>query len=81
MYVQAWYCYDYPYSCYWATLTVGQADVYAGGGAGKRATARWACASGDTVGWRAYVDVDLIDWNDPPGLTYSAIMNLPCSPT
>lgn len=81
VYLQAWYCNPYPINCYWATLTVGQADVYAGGGSGKWANARWACASKNTVGWRGFVDVDLIGWNDPPGYTYSDIVNLACSPT
>ncbi|CCF85303.1 conserved hypothetical protein [Nitrolancea hollandica Lb] len=80
VYLQAWYCYDYPYSCYWATLTVDQEDVYAGGGSANRAAARWNCANNNTVGWRGYVDVDLIGWSDPAGYTYSDIVNLPCSP-
>ena len=81
MYLQAWYCNDYPYSCYWATLTVDQADVYEGGGSGNRATARWNCANSNEVGWRGYVDVDLDNWSDPPGFTYTNIKNLACSPT
>jgi hypothetical protein len=81
VYLQAWWCDDYPYSCYWATLTVGQADVYNGGGGGNRATARWDCASDNVVGWRAFVDVDLDNWSDPAGYTYTDPVNLACSPS
>lgn len=80
VYLQALHCYNYPYNCNWATLNVGQADVLAGGGGGRRATARWHCASHNTVGWRAFVDVDLDNWGDPAGFTYGEPIDRDCSP-
>jgi hypothetical protein len=77
-YLQAYWC-DI-YGCRFITVSSGKADVYAGGGSGKRATARLACASSHTVGWRGFVDVNLDNWSDPSGYTYSAIENLACSP-
>lgn len=77
-YLQAWYCSG---NCYWVTLTATAGSVQPGPGAGKRTTARWNCANGNSVGWRGFVDVDLDNWSDPPGFTYSNIRNLPCSPT
>ena len=77
-YLQAYWC-DI-YGCRFITVASGKADVYAGGGSGKRATARKACASYRTVGWRGFVDVNLDNWSDPSGYTYSAIENLLCSP-
>jgi len=77
-YLQAYWC-DY-YGCRFITVSSGQADVYAGGGSGNRATARLACASSHTVGWRGFVDVNLDNWSDPSGYTYSSIVNLACSP-
>jgi len=41
-YLQAYWC-DI-YGCRFITVASGKADVYAGGGSGKRATARLACA-------------------------------------
>jgi len=77
-YLQAYWC-DIS-GCRFITVSSGQADVYAGGGSGKRATARLACASSHTVGWRGFVDVNLDNWPDPSGYTLSAIENLACSP-
>jgi hypothetical protein len=77
-YLQAYWC-DI-FGCSWITVDSSKADVYAGGGSGKRATARQPCASNATVGWRGYVDVDLDNWHDPSGYTYSSIKNLACSP-
>jgi len=76
--LQAYWC-DI-YGCRFITVASGKADVYAGGGSGKRATARVSCASYETVGWRGFVDVNLDNWSDPSGYTYSAIENLICSP-
>jgi hypothetical protein len=78
-YLQAWWC-DLD-GCRWITVSTSpRADVYAGGGKGKRATARKACASSKTVGWRGYVDVNLDNWHDPSGYTYGTAGNLACSP-
>jgi len=65
IYLQAYGC-D-PISCGWVTVASGSGDYYAGGGSGKRANARKACATTATVGWRGYVDVDLIGVSDPSG--------------
>lgn len=78
VYLQGYWCDQY--GCRWITVASGSADVYAGGGAGRRATARRTCSNANTVGWRGFVDVDLIGVSDPPGYTYSAIRNLSCSP-
>jgi len=76
IYLQAYGC-D-PISCGWVTVASGSGDYYAGGGSGKRANARKACATTATVGWRGYVDVDLIGVSDPSGYTYGPGVNLPC---
>jgi hypothetical protein len=79
VYLQGYWC-DI-YGCRWITVASGSSDVYAGGGSGRRATARKTCSStARTVGWRGFVDVDLIGVSDPAGYTYSAIRNLACSP-
>lgn len=79
VYLQGWWC-DI-YGCRWITVASDSADVYAGGGSGKWATARRTCsASNKLVGWRGYVDVDLIGVSDPSGYTYSAIRDLYCTP-
>jgi len=78
-YLQGYWC-DI-YGCRWITVASGSADVYAGGGSGNRVTARRTCSStSKTVGWRGFVDVDLIGVSDPSGYTYSAIRNLACVP-
>jgi hypothetical protein len=77
-YLQGYWC-DI-YGCRWITVASGSADVYAGGGSGNRVTARKTCSSTKTVGWRGFVDVDLIGVSDPAGYTYSTIQNLACSP-
>lgn len=78
VYLQAYWCGPF-YGCYWRTVASGQADVYAGGGSGNRATARLTCSNSSTVGWRGFVDVNLDGVSDPSGYTYSAIKNLACS--
>jgi len=78
-YIQAYWCDPFE-GCGWETLNDGQADVYAGGGSGKRATARWTCEGSQTVGWRGYVDVNLDGVSDPSGYTYSSPENLACYP-
>jgi hypothetical protein len=78
-YLQGWWC-DV-YGCRWITVASGSADVYAGGGSGNRVTARRTCSStSKLVGWRGFVDVDLIGVSDPAGYTYSTIRNLYCVP-
>ena len=79
VYLQAYWC-DI-YGCRWITVASGSADVYQGGGSGKWANARESCSStARLVGWCGFVDVDLINWSDPSGYTYSVIKNLYCSP-
>jgi hypothetical protein len=77
--LQAYWC-D-PFGCGWITVASGSGDYYAGGGRGRRATARRGCSStASSVGWRGFVDVDLNGVVDPSGYTYSVIKNLYCSP-
>lgn len=78
-YLQGYWC-DV-YGCRWITVASASGDVYAGGGSGNRVTARRTCSStARLVGWRGFVDVDLIGVGDPSGYTYSTIVNLYCSP-
>lgn len=79
IYLQAVWC-D-AWGCRWRTVDTGSADVYAGGGSGKRATAREECGGSKTVGWRSFVDVDLIGQTDPSGYTYSTARDLSCYPS
>lgn len=79
VYLQAVYCDGF--SCYWKTVDTDSLDVYAGGGSGKRATARENCSASTTVGWRSYVDVDLIGVGDPSGYTYSTPRDMACYPS
>lgn len=78
VHLQAYWCDQF--GCRW--ITVDSDSRSAGPGTGKRANARWACASTtQTVGWRGAVDVDL-DWQvDPSGLTYSPPQNWSCTPS
>lgn len=78
VYLQGYWCDSW--GCRWITVASGSGDYYAGGGSGQRATARKTCSNTSTVGWRGFVDVDLIGVNDPAGYTYSTIRNLACSP-
>jgi hypothetical protein len=78
-YLQAYYCDSW--GCRWITVATSTGDVFAGGGAGRRVTARSTCKSTKTVGWRGVVDVDLIGVNDPSGMTASTIVNLSCEPS
>jgi hypothetical protein len=78
VYLQGWWC-DI-YGCRWITVGSDSLDVYSGGGSGRRATARRTCSATTTVGWRGFVDVDLIGVSDPSGYTYSTITNLTCRP-
>jgi len=67
--------------CRWILVASNSGDIGPGGGAGSRVTARRTCSSSSTlVGWRGNVDVDLIGVSDPPGYTYSDIVNLYCVP-
>ena len=79
VYLQAYWC-DSIFGCRWITVDADAGKYYAGGGAGKRATARKTCSDVTSVGWRGYVDIDLIGVGDPSGYTYSATKNLLCSP-
>lgn len=78
VYLQGYWCDGF--GCSWITVADGSGDYYAGGGSGRRANARRACSGTSTVGWRGYVDVDLIGVNDPSGYTYGTIVNLSCVP-
>lgn len=76
--LQAYWC-D-PYGCRWIEVAFDSGDVFAGGGSGKRITARDSCSRTTVVGWRGRVDVDLIGVDDPAGFTYSGPVNLNCAP-
>lgn len=79
VFLQAYACYSFV--CDWVTLTVGQGEFYSGPGSGRWANARWICSNQvQFVGWRGFVDVDLIDRPDPPGVFFSPIINLRCYP-
>lgn len=66
--------------CTWRLQASSSKDVLAGGGSGRRATARRQCADSRTVGYRGVVDVDLIGVSDPGGVTYN-YANVACYPT
>lgn len=82
VYLQAWWC-D---SAGCRFVTVARSDpsapaVYPGGGSANRVNARTTCRAGSAaVTWRGFVDVDLVDVNDPSGYTYSAQKALLCEP-
>ncbi len=78
-YLQAVYCSSS--GCDWKTVDKQSGDVYAGGGSGKWITAHEDCSSTATVGFRSFVDVDLIGVNDPAGYTYSPGQDLACYPS
>lgn len=78
VFLQAFWC-D-AFGCRFITVASGTGNFLAGGGSGRRANARLACATTNLVGWRGFVDVDLIGVADPPGFTFSPILNLACSP-
>ncbi|SDU73797.1 hypothetical protein SAMN04488563_4610 [Jiangella alkaliphila] len=79
IFLQARFC--TPAGCGWRTVASGSLNVRPGTGHGFRATAREACSSSATVGYRSFVDVDLPGIADPPGDTFSPAMNLPCYPS
>lgn len=58
--------------------TVGEKTVRAGGGRGKRATARAQCRSRSLTSWRSVIDVDLIDLPDDPDKTVTPSTKLRC---
>jgi len=66
---------------YWVTVTPtpGTKTVFAGGGSVARANVRTPCVTSGPISWRGRVDVDLINWNDPSGYTYS-YSTLRCAP-
>jgi hypothetical protein len=79
VYLQAYRCDPTP-GCRFVTVATRSSDVREGRGRGKRATALFNCRNNNVVGWRGFVDVDLIGVNDPAGFTYSLPQNLTCSP-
>ena len=78
-YLEGFWCDQF--GCRWIQVAYSSGDIGPGGGSGARVTARRTCSSSSTlVGWRGHVDVDLIGVSDPPGFTYSNIVNLYCVP-
>lgn len=58
--------------------TKGQDTVWPGGGSANRATARAACLTRVTTGWRSIVDVDLVGFADTPNRLFTPRQNLAC---
>lgn len=54
-------------------------DVYAGGGAGNRTTARYRCVGTRVMTWRSVVDVDIIGASDPDNKRFTAPRSVACS--
>ncbi|MEL6890180.1 MAG: hypothetical protein AAFP84_01185 [Actinomycetota bacterium] len=80
-YLQAWWC-DSWFGCRWVTVASNSDDVRAGGGRGRRVTARKSCTPYTRdVSWRGLVDVDLIGQSDPGGRTESFIGTVRCAPS
>lgn len=74
----AFYC---DYFCGWVQVAQGSGNYYQGPGSGRWANARKPCAPmSDLVSWAGWTDVDLIGINDPPGVTYSRVVNFFCEP-
>ena len=66
--------------CSWDTLGEPAVErIRAGGGSGKRTTARHDCASDQAVSYRSIIDVDLVGIWDGPGRLY-AHKNVDCYP-
>ena len=81
VWLEAYFCIDYPYNCLWLKQTPKRSDdVREGGGSGRRVNARFTCVSNNLVGWRIAVDVDIPGQFDPPDVVYEQ-NNVTCSPT
>jgi hypothetical protein len=68
------------FGCTWITQNTDDGTFTPGSGTGHWATPHKKCANTSTVGWRGRVDVDLTNWNDPPGYQYSVERDLGCYP-
>lgn len=79
VYLQTYWCSSY--GCAWVVTAYFSADVRARNIWNQRVTTRRTCTPfGRPIGWRGYVDVDLIGQNDPSGYDYSSPQNLYCTP-
>lgn len=76
--LQAFYC--NMWGCSYVTIASDSRDVLAGGGSGRRGNARNSCLNSSLISYRGAVDVDLINQNDPGGLTYSPEVGVNCYP-
>ena len=76
--LQAFYC--NMWGCSYVTIASDSRDVLAGGGSGRRGNARNSCLNSSLISYRGAVDVDLINQNDPSGLTYSPEVGVNCYP-
>jgi len=63
----------------WRTHGTDVRTVYAGGGAGKRATARKVCRGAEPRSWRSIVDVDVVNVLDSPNKFTSPAQTVRCS--
>jgi hypothetical protein len=63
----------------WHTKGTAKATVYAGGGGGRRATARATCTSHYSVSWRTIIDVDLVGVSDSNNIVITAPQTLSCA--
>lgn len=69
--------------CWWETIQPDgedDANLWPGGGRGKRVTGRSDCASNIGTGFRSVVDVDLVGIWDPSQKLVSAGEELQCRP-
>ena len=76
--LQAFYC--NMWGCSYVTIASDSRDVLAGGGSGRLGNARNSCLNSSLISYRGAVDVDLINQNDPGGLTYSPEVGVNCYP-
>lgn len=74
--LQAFYC--NMWGCSYVTIASDSRDVPAGGGSGRRGNTRNSCLNSSLISYRGAVDVDLINQNDPGGLTYSPEVGVNC---
>lgn len=71
VWLQVYACDLDTWNCGWVTMGNNEDRVRAGGGRGKRVTARGDCAHNDElILWRNKVDVDLVDYSDHPFLIF-----------
>ena len=84
VWLQAKLCYyidSEPQYCWWDTVDRNEERIRAGGGSGRRTTARHDCVSNQTVAYRSIVDVDLVGTWDGPGVWISIAVDVDCYPT